>query len=194
MTKFVNFNQGPSLQDNNSFLSKLNIFKGGAGLNSTTILYIVIAICIFLLLIYLYYQYVKPVFNTRFTANNELGHESGQGSSGQGSSGQGSSGQGSSSKDAELMLFYVDWCPHCKTAKPIWDELKTEYENKKINGYTILFSEINCTNETPEIESLINKFKIEGYPTIKLLKDGNIVEYDAKPNKATLIEFLNTAL
>lgn len=188
MTKFVNFNQGSNLEDNNSFLSKINLFKGGTGVNSTTILYIIIAICILLLLIYLYYQYVKPIYNTRFNANNELGHESGNGSG----SGQGSSGQGS--KDAELMLFYVDWCPHCKTAKPLWDELKSEYENKKINGYTILFSEINCTNETPEIESLINKFKIEGYPTIKLLKDGNIVEYDAKPNKATLIEFLNTAL
>lgn len=189
MTKFVNFNQGTNVEETSSFLSKINIFKGGSAFNSTTILYIIIAICILLLLIYLYYQYVKPSFNTRFIANNES-NINGQG---EGLSGQGQ-GQGSLSKDAELMLFYVDWCPHCKTAKPVWDELKSEYENKKINGYTILFTEINCTNETPEIESLINKFKIEGYPTIKLLKDGNIVEYDAKPNKATLIEFLNTAL
>ena len=25
---------------------------------------------------------------------------------------------GSDGKNAELILFYVDWCPHCKTAKP----------------------------------------------------------------------------
>ena len=185
MTKFVNFNQCTSQEDNSSFLSKINIFKGGAGFNYTTILYIILAIFTILLLVYLYYQYVKPIFNTRFTANNENSHSQVQGFA---------PGQGQGSKDAELMLFYVDWCPHCKTAKPVWDELKSEYENKKINGYTILFTEINCTNETPEIESLINKFKIEGYPTIKLLKDGNIIEYDAKPNKSTLIEFLNTAL
>ena len=41
---------------------------------------------------------------------------------------------------------------------------------------------------------MINKYKIEGYPTIKLLKDGNVIEYDAKPNKATLEQFLNTVL
>ena len=100
----------------------------------------------------------------------------------------------SSNKQAELMLFYVDWCPHCKTAKPVWDDLKNEYKNKTINGYTVLFTEFNCTTETPEIEKLIAKFNIEGYPTIKLLKDGQIIEYDAKPTKDTLIQFLNTAL
>ena len=100
----------------------------------------------------------------------------------------------SKNSQAELILFSVDWCPHCKKAQPIWDELKAEYEDKTINGYTILFTEVNCTNESPEIEKMINKYKIEGYPTIKLLKDGNVIEYDAKPNKATLEQFLNTVL
>jgi len=100
----------------------------------------------------------------------------------------------SSGKTAEIMLFFVDWCPHCKTAKPIWEELKAEYQNKKINGYAVVFTEINCTNETPEVENMVNKYKIEGYPTIKLLKDGQVIEYDAKPSKATLDQFLNTVL
>jgi thiol-disulfide isomerase/thioredoxin len=97
-------------------------------------------------------------------------------------------------KQAELILFSVDWCPHCKTAKPIWEELKTEYENKTINGYTVLFTDVNCTTETPEIEKMIATYKIEGYPTIKLLKDGKVIEYDAKPSKSTLTEFLNSVL
>ena len=100
----------------------------------------------------------------------------------------------SKNSQAELILFTVDWCPHCKKAQPIWNELKTEYEDKSINGYTILFTEINCTNESPEVEKMIQKYKIEGYPTIKLLKDGNVIEYDAKPSKATLEQFLNTVL
>lgn len=98
------------------------------------------------------------------------------------------------SKQAELILFSVDWCPHCKTAKPIWEELKTEYENTTINGYTVLFTDVNCTNESPEIEKMIATYKIEGYPTIKLLKDGKVIEYDAKPSKSTLTEFLNSVL
>ena len=100
----------------------------------------------------------------------------------------------SKNSQAELILFSVDWCPHCKKAQPIWNELKSEYENKSINGYTILFTEVNCTNESPDVEKMINKYKIEGYPTIKLLKDGNVIEYDAKPSKATLEQFLNTVL
>ena len=39
-----------------------------------------------------------------------------------------------SGNSAELMFFYTDWCPHCKTAKPVWESLKTTYENQKING------------------------------------------------------------
>jgi thiol-disulfide isomerase/thioredoxin len=98
------------------------------------------------------------------------------------------------SKDAEIMFFYVDWCPHCKTAKPAWNDVKSEYENKTINGYKVIFTEINCTEETAEVESLMNKYNIEGFPTIKLLKDGQVIEYDAKPTKETLIQFLNTVL
>ena len=41
---------------------------------------------------------------------------------------------------------------------------------------------------------MINSYKIEGYPTIKLLKDGQVIEYDAKPTKETLTQFLNTVL
>lgn len=98
------------------------------------------------------------------------------------------------SKDAELLFFYADWCPHCKTAKPIWEELKTEYKKKTVNGYHIVFTEVNCSEETAEVERMMNQYSIEGYPTIKLLKDGQVIEYDAKPSKDTLVQFLNTVL
>lgn len=95
---------------------------------------------------------------------------------------------------AELILFYVDWCPHCKTAKPEWDKVKEQYQGKSINGYTILMTEHNCTEESAGNEELLNRYKIEGYPTIKLLKDNQIIEFDAKPTKDNLEQFLNTAL
>ena len=99
-----------------------------------------------------------------------------------------------SNKTATLMLFYVDWCPPCKTAKPEWDSLKSEYDGKSINGYTIHFTEHNCTNESAEVSQLMDKYNIEGYPTIKLSKDNQIIEYDAKPTKSTMEQFLNTVL
>jgi thiol-disulfide isomerase/thioredoxin len=72
--------------------------------------------------------------------------------------------------------------------------LKAEYENKEINGYKVIFTEVNCTNESPEIEKMMNTYKIDGFPTIKLLKDGQVIEYDAKPTKETMEQFLNTVL
>jgi len=99
-----------------------------------------------------------------------------------------------SNKNATLMLFFVDWCPHCKTAKPEWESLKADYDGKAINGYIVNFTEYNCTNETAETTQLMDKYNIEGYPTIKLIKDNQVIEYDAKPTKTTMEQFLNTVL
>lgn len=99
-----------------------------------------------------------------------------------------------SNKTATLMLFYVDWCPHCKTAKPEWESLKSEYDGKNINGYIVSFVEYNCTNESEDVSQLMDKYNIEGYPTIKLLKDNQVIEYDAKPTKSTMEQFLHTVL
>lgn len=97
-------------------------------------------------------------------------------------------------KSCTMMLFYVDWCPHCKTAKPEWNKMKDKYDGKTINGYKVNFTEYNCTKESAEIDSLLDQYKIEGYPTIKLVKDGQIIEYDAKPTESTMTQFLNTVL
>lgn len=101
---------------------------------------------------------------------------------------------GPTNTTAELLFFYADWCPHCKTAKPIWNDLKTEYQNKTVNGYHITFTDVNCSEETQEVDRMMNTYNVEGYPTIKLIKDGQVIEYDAKPSKETLTQFLNTVL
>ena len=133
---------------------------------------------LFLIAAFFYYRYyVKPTLNPTYKANREvLDNDSASG------------------KTAELLFFYTDWCPHCKTAKPVWIEMKEEYQDRRINGYKVVFTDVNCTNESNEVEQMMDKYKIEGYPTIKLLKDGQVIEYDAKPSKDTLTQFLNTVL
>jgi len=107
---------------------------------------------------------------------------------------EGSSTEGVSNKDAELMLFFTTWCPHCKTAKPEWEQIKTEYEGKTVNGYNLIFTEIDCTNDSPDVEKLMSQYKVEGYPTIKMIKDGQVIEFDAKPTKETLTQFINSVI
>jgi len=93
-------------------------------------------------------------------------------------------------KQAELYLFKVDWCPHCKKAGPVFDEVEKELNGKTINGYNVIFKTVDCEAEP----DMADKFKVEGYPTIKLVKDGELIEYDAKPDKDKLLEFLQTVL
>jgi len=98
------------------------------------------------------------------------------------------------SKDAEIMFFYVDWCPHCKTALPEWNKFKDEMNGTEVKGYVIQCIEYNCTSETAEITNLIDKYNIEGYPTIKLIKDNNVFDYDAKPTYNYLKQFCYTMI
>ena len=149
-----------------------------SNITSTTILYI-IGLIMFIVVAYYYYKYyIEPSMNPSYQANNEIAKTINP----------------SQQKEAELLFFSVDWCPHCKTAKPAWNDLKAEYENKTINGYKVIFTDVDCTNETAEVTQLMDQYKIEGYPTIKLLKDGQVIEYDAKPSKDTLEQFLKTVL
>ena len=94
-------------------------------------------------------------------------------------------------KIADLYLFYTNWCPYCKKTKPEWAQLKKQYDNgNKVNGYTLNFIEVDC-EANPD---LANKFNISGYPTIKLVKGNQIIEFDAKPDVKTLEQFLSTTL
>lgn len=141
--------------------------------------YIILAILLFCgIAAYIYFYYVTPQIKVSYKPNNEHNQNDGT----------------ASNNTAELLFFFADWCPHCKAAKPIWNDLKAEYENKTVNGYTILFTEIDCSTETDEVDKMMNKYNVEGYPTIKLLKDGQVIEYDAKPSKETLTQFLNAVL
>lgn len=151
--------------------------NAGSNLSSTTITIIAVVILFGILAAVYYFYYLAPQMNAQYKPNSEhVGTEADE------------------SKNAELLFFYADWCPHCKTAKPIWNDLKSEYQNKTINGYRVVFTEVNCSEETAEVDKMMNQYNIEGYPTLKLIKDGQVIEYDAKPSKDTLTQFLNTVL
>jgi thiol-disulfide isomerase/thioredoxin len=169
----LNMNQTLPFGDN-SILASMQ--TAGSNLSKTNMIIIgVVLLAIIGAIVYFYF--LAPKTNATYKPNSE-GDDTGS----------------DDNKSAELLFFYADWCPHCKTAKPIWNELKTEYQNKTINGYRVVFTDINCSEETAEVDKMMNQYSVEGYPTIKLIKDGQVIEYDAKPSKDTLNQFLNTVL
>lgn len=78
-------------------------------------------------------------------------------------------------KTATLYMFGTSWCPHCKTAKPIWDDYVSNNENLKVGNYDILFKSVDCDAE----KNIADKFNVKGYPTFKLERGpGDIVEFE----------------
>ena len=146
--------------------------KSRALLTKKFLLILLTTVLFILFSVYVYKKYVIPRLNPEFVPNQEFIKDSEE------------------NKEAELMFFYVNWCPHCKKAMPIWESLKEKLNGKKINNTVVYFKTIDCEKN----EDLQDKYKIEGYPTIKLVKDNEIIEYDAKPEEESLMQFLNSTL
>ena len=131
-----------------------------------------VSIIFIIIAVYTYRTYIAP--NSNYVANKEFVN----------------SGPRDNVDSADLYFFYTDWCPHCKTAKPEWNKLQTDIGSDKVNGKTIHFIAVDCEKDPETAE----KYKVEGYPTIKLVVGNQVIEYDAKPELETLKQFLNVSL
>ena len=142
-----------------------------------TIIIIVSAILIAVAL-WVYTTYVSPKLQPSFVPNKEFVP------------------QGTDVTNAEIYFFCVDWCPHCKKAMPVMEKIKEKYKDNKINGVQLSFKFINGDKQEADITSFEKEHnvKVEGFPTIYLVKGEQIIEYDADPNENTMTEFLHTTL
>jgi len=133
---------------------------------------VIFLVVIFLVISLLYYKrIVAPKLEKKFVENREFVPEEPE------------------TKIATLYYFYTTWCPLSKKANPEWQALQDE-TNSVVKGVNIVFKEVDCDQDT----ATADKFKIVGYPTIKLVYNDTTYEYDAKPNKDTLLQFLNSVL
>jgi thiol-disulfide isomerase/thioredoxin len=150
--------------------------KNIAGLLTNRKFFIVLALTIIFIIaaLYVYNKYVTPRLNAEYVNNKEYVNKK----------------DSDESETATLYFFYTVWCPHCKTAQPVLKFLKEKIGDNKINGVKLSFVDVDCDKDTETAD----KFKVEGYPTIKLVKGNKIIEYDAKPDNDTLMQFLNTSL
>jgi protein disulfide-isomerase-like protein len=77
-------------------------------------------------------------------------------------------------KAMKLVLFYAPWCGHCKTFKPEWEKAKKQLDGKTINDVKVNLVDVNCDEEA----DLAKSYDIQGFPTVKCLTKGNVVEFD----------------
>ena len=151
-------------------------------------LVIVFVVALFLgVALYVYNNYIAPRINPDFVPNREF--DTGDGG-----------GADTSGKVAEIYLFSVEWCNHSKNAKPEWKRIKKELDGKKPENshYTINFIELDGDQNESEIDTFESEYltpngkKIDGYPSIWMVKGTDVYEFAAKPTYASIKEFIET--
>jgi len=146
--------------------------------SSKKFLIIIILISLFLgAAFYVYNNYIAPRLNPKFVSNREFTKEE-------------------AVNNTELYFIFADWCPYSKKVMPIWDNLKEKYDRKKVNDYAVIFKELDGDKNESEIDDFSKRFnkKIEGYPTIILIKQNEVIEFDADPTKENLTAFIEKTL
>ena len=84
----------------------------------------------------------------------------------------------------KVELYYADWCPHCINFKPIWHKFKKAVDGK-----------IKCREyEESENKELIQQKKINGFPTIRIIIDGEIEEYTGGRDYDTFYNYVSGKL
>lgn len=115
--------------------------------------------------------------------------------------------EGYADNKVDLIMFQVDWCPYCKSAKPVWDKLTKTYQGTNVDGKELRIISLDCTEDSnisneynKSIADVMNQFKkdgkafvVEGYPTIILAdrKHNVIAEFDKNTTYENLEKFIH---
>lgn len=70
--------------------------------------------------------------------------------------------------DMALVEFFAPWCGHCKKLAPEYEKAAETLEKKNI-----FLGSVDCTEQ----KEVCAKYKIQGYPTMKIFRQGNDFEY-----------------
>ena len=86
-----------------------------------------------------------------------------------------SSNSNTSKKKCKVTMVWADWCGFSKKAKPEWDNLVKNWNNKEIDGCKVTFEDAE-EKVSPEI---VKKFKTTGFPTYYCEMDGKVEEFNS---------------
>jgi len=150
-----------------NFKTTINRITG----DKKTLLLVVILIIIFTgVLFFVYNNYIINLITKKHSVNREFVDAA-----------------KNTSNDVLVLFFFTEWCPYCKQALP---EIKKFEEyiigSNATNKYLITLTKIDCDKNS----TIADKYKVENYPTIKLIYKSEVYNYDAKPDKDNLIKFL----
>jgi len=80
-----------------------------------------------------------------------------------------------------LVEFYAPWCGHCKKLAPEYETAATE-----LKGSEVAIAKLDATAET----KTGGKYQIQGYPTLKLFRDGEPSDYEGGRTSKDIVNFM----
>jgi|TARA_B100000900_G_scaffold235820_1_gene200196 thiol-disulfide isomerase/thioredoxin len=101
--------------------------------------------------------------------------------------------KGAAKKKVLIRLFHTDWCPHCQSAMPEWKNFTEKYNNELVKDYMLNIVDTDCSNED-SVRKILTENKVESYPTVKMYKNDEIIDFDAKISLDNLEQFIDVML
>lgn len=80
--------------------------------------------------------------------------------------------EGNIPRKSGVVLFYANWCPHCHSIVPLMNDL-AERVHTEPSMDDMMVGAIDCA--TPENDNLSDDMNIQGFPTIKIYKNGKLM-------------------
>lgn len=88
-----------------------------------------------------------------------------------------------SGNEMVLVEFFAPWCSHCKALEP---EYQSAANTLAQSGSKIKLAKVDGTIE----QTLSTQYDIVGYPTIKLFRNGSVIDYNGGRTAADILAWL----
>ena len=122
----------------------------------TNPLFVVVMLLIALIIILAIFRSVSPFLNLGFGIDAHIGELRG--------SFKIEAFDNNADTEPKFVMYYADWCGHCKKAKPEFEKLQQNYKGN------VKVAMVN--SELPENKELVKQQGINGYPTIRYYPSG----------------------
>lgn len=85
----------------------------------------------------------------------------------------------------ECILFYTEWCPHCKKTISEWADYKNGFSDSRAK-----FTIVDCDKN----KDMAEMYEIDSYPTIVMVLNGKNYVFDSNFSKESMDKFVSTIL